>query len=369
MDEGEDEAAAPVEPDAPRRRWPRLPHVGREVRATLTVVVLIFVFEYILLPEIARARKSVHLLGQVNVYGLVFAVLLEIGALVAYAELTHTVLSPGAPGRGRLFRINMSSLAVSHVLPGGTAAGTALSYRLFGEAGVPSSVSAFGLAIQGAGSALVLNALFWVALLVSIPMYGYNQRYGIAAVAGFLLIAAFTGVVLILTKGKQSAADRVHRIAGHLPFVNADRVAGLVASVGDRLDLVRSDHGLLRRGLVWAAANWCLDAASLWVFLLAFGHLVSPVDLLVAYGLANILAFIPVTPSGLGVVEGVLIATLVGFHVPRDTAVLGVLTWRLVNFWLPIPVGGAAYLSLRISERRLRELGEAQPAQEGPLVG
>jgi hypothetical protein len=67
----------------------------------------------------------------------------------------------------------------------------------------------------------------------------------------------------------------------------------------------------------------------------------------VAYGLANILAVIPITPSGLGVVEGVLIPTLVGFHVTKTIAILGVLSYRLVNFWLPIPAGGACYLSLR----------------------
>ena len=48
----------------------------------------------------------------------------------------------------------------------------------------------------------------------------------------------------------------------------------------------------------WAAANWLLDAASLWVFVAAFGHVISPVDLLTAYGLANILAAMPITPGG-----------------------------------------------------------------------
>ena len=84
-----------------------------------------------------------------------------------------------------------------------------------------------------------------------------------------------------------------------------------------------------------------LDAASLWVFLLAFGALVSPIDVLVAFGLANILAVIPLTPSGLGVIELTAIAVLKGFGVPGDVAAAGVLSWRLVNFWLPIPFGGA----------------------------
>jgi hypothetical protein len=67
----------------------------------------------------------------------------------------------------------------------------------------------------------------------------------------------------------------------------------------------------------------------------------------VSYGLANVLAAIPLTPGGLGVVEAVLTSTLVGFGTTRGVAILGVISWRLVNFWLPIPVGGVAYLSLR----------------------
>src|SRR6185312_5115750 len=98
-------------------------------------------------------------------------------------------------------------------------------------------------------------------------------------------------------------------------------------------------------------ANWILDAGSLWVFLFAFGAHVSPIDVLVAYGLANILAVIPVTPSGLGVIELTLIAVLKGFGVPADVAAAGVLSWRLVNFWLPIPFGGVSYLSLRLGAR------------------
>jgi hypothetical protein len=106
-----------------------------------------------------------------------------------------------------------------------------------------------------------------------------------------------------------------------------------------------------------------LDASSLWVFVAAFGHLMTPYGLLVAYGLANVMAVVPITPGGLGVVEGILVPTLVGFGSPRGVAILGVITYRLVNFWLPIPVGALAYLSLRVEpgasrRRRAQELEE-----------
>ena len=101
----------------------------------------------------------------------------------------------------------------------------------------------------------------------------------------------------------------------------------------------------------WAAANWLLDAASLWVFVAAFSHFISPIDLLMAYGLANILAAIPITPGGLGVVEFVLVSMITGFGPTAGQALSGVLAYRAVNFWLPIPFGGLAYASLEFERR------------------
>ena len=344
-----------------RRRW-----IPRQVKWTIVVVILFFVIVYVVLPEFASARRSLDKINDINDIGLVVAVLLEIVSLVAYAELTHTVLSPGAPHRSKLFRVNMSSLAVSHVLPGGTAPGTALAYRLLTDLGVPGSTAAFGLATQGVGSAVVLNALFWLALLVSIPLNGYNPLYGYAAILGVILIGLFAGTVVLLTQGKHHAADRLHRLASHLPLVNPDTVSSLVQKLADRLEVLMRDRQLLLHALVWAALNWLFDAASLWVFVVSFGHVVSPIDLLVAYGLANILAVIPITPGGLGVVEVTVTATLAGFGVPARVAAVSVLAWRLVNFWLPIPVGGLSYLSLRFGPSARRPGAPGAVPDPGP---
>ena len=331
-------------------RWWRSP----PLRWAVAVVVLLFVLEYVLLPDIANARRSLYLLGRVNVVGLLVGVALEVAALVAYAELTHTMLSPGSPKRHVLFRVNMSSLAVSHVVPGGTAPGTAVAYRLLTELDVPSGTAAFALATQGVGSAVVLNVIFFLALLISIPLTRYNPLYGYAAIAGLILFALFAGTVLLLTRGERRALERLGTLAEKVPFVSADKVTALVQTIADRLKILLRERPLLVHALQWAALNWLFDAASLWVFVLAFGHVISPIDLLVAYGLANILAVIPITPSGLGVVEGVLIPTLVGFHVQKTVAILAVLSYRLVNFWLPIPAGGAAFLSLRFGREGKR---------------
>ena len=342
-----DDAASELPPKE-RRHW-----MPRNVKITLMIVVLFFVLEYILLPELASARREFHRIGHLNFLWLILGLILEFAALLAYAELTRTVLSPGAPSRFRVFRINMWALAISHTLPGGTVPGTAASYRLLTESNVPGSTAAFGLAAQGIGSAVVLNLIFWLALLISIPLQGYNPAYGFAAILGVLLLGVFAGIILLATRGERQASVFVRRVCDRLPFVRTESVTSLLHKVADRMKILFTSSELIARAGIWASANWILDATSLWVFLFAFGAHVDPIDVLVAFGLANILAVIPITPSGLGVIELTIIAVLKGFGVEPGAAAAGVLTWRLVNFWLPIPFGGASYLSLRFGRARL----------------
>jgi uncharacterized membrane protein YbhN (UPF0104 family) len=72
--------------------------------------------------------------------------------------------------------------------------------------------------------------------------------------------------------------------------------------------------------------------------------------LAVAYVAANIASAIPLTPGGLGVIEVTLVAITAGFGAPRATAVLAVLGYRIVNFWLPLLPGAVAYLRLRLRQ-------------------
>src|SRR5487761_2203222 len=311
-----------TEPVKPRRF--ALP---REIRIILSLGLLVFVVGYLVLPLFAGAKRSVHLLASLNPLVVALAVGFEVAAIYSYVELTRTVLFPHAPG--------------------GTAPAGALSYRVFTELGVPKETSAFGLATQGSGSAVVLTIIFWIALVISIPLRGFNPAYGFAALAGVFLLGAFFGTILLITRGQRHADNWLRALAKRIPRINPDRVGAQLAKVAERITLLINNRRTLWWAFTWAGLNWLLDAACLWVFIWSFGHLVSPIDLLVAYGLANVLAAIPITPAGLGVVEGVLISTLVGFGVPHSQAILAVLSYRLVNFWIPIPIGGVAYASLQ----------------------
>lgn len=351
---------------------------GHPFRRGALLILLVLVAEYLVLPQIGGVGRSLHLLGRVNIGFVALGVLLEVASLASYAELTLAVLPPGASRFSRVWRIDLSTLAVSHVLPGGTAGGDGLGYRLLTNEGVNGGDAGLALAVQGIGSALVLNAILWLALIVSIPLTGFNPIYATAAIVGALVLAAFAGVVLLVTRGEDRAAGALRALVGRLPLMRpsaADGADRVVHQIAARIRVMAADRALMRRAVLWAAANWLLDAASLFVFLAAFGHIENPDGLLVAYGLAYVLAAIPVTPGGLGIVEGVLVPSLVGFGATRAVAIVAVIGYRLVNFWLPIPVGAGAYLSLRSrsgrgTTKRRQELGRAvtEARSSAPLL-
>jgi uncharacterized protein (TIRG00374 family) len=252
-------------------------------------------------------------------------------------------------------------------VPGGTAGSAGIGYRLLTERGVKGADAGFVLATQGMGSAVVLNVLLWVSLVVSIPIAGLHSWYeSVALLVGMFAVLALGALVFALTRGEEAAVRWVRALSRPIPRVTEDMADRFVRRVGRSLRELGADRQRLKRAVVWAALNWILDASSLWCFVAAFGHYVIPFELFVAYGVANVLAVIPITPGGLLFVEASSTALLTTFGVPGTKAFLAVIGWRLVNFWLPIPAGAAAYVSLRVGRgaglrdrrRALQEMAE-----------
>ncbi len=295
---------------------------------------------------------------------------LELAALYCYAPLMKAAL--GEPGEhlssGRLFRIQMSTRSLSSIVPGGSAASSALGYRLMTLSGVTGPDAGFALATVGLGSAVVLNLLLWVALLVSIPIRGVNPVYGSVAMIGVIVMVLVAALVFGLMDGS-GRAERVVRWIARKLRVNEERAAVVLARIAERLEQMLFDRRMLGRVAFWASLNWVLDAAALWVFLRAFGITMDFDALLIAFGIANLLAAIPITPGGLGYVDTGYIGMLVGFGAAGGPAALGVAAYRFAQFFFPILLGGILYLTLRVGpwsiERRerlmrLRDLAEEE---------
>ena len=349
-----------------RLRFTALRASLRWVRWAIFALIL-WIFVIPIVPGFGDALKK---LSEVKTEWLVLGIFLEFTALFFYSMLTHVALGEDASKVSvwTLFRIQLSTRSLGSLVPGGSAASNALGYRMITLAGAEGRDAGFALATAGIGSAVMLNLILWIGLIVSIPGRGVNAFYGTAAILGVIIMVIAAGVVVGLVD-RQGRAERVMRwIARRLHF-DQDNAGEVAVHLGDRLRGLRAEPGLLVRVSSWSLLNWTLDIAALYVFVRAFGGSVSIVGLVISFGLANIFASIPITPGGLGLVESIYIPSLVGFGLSTTTATVSVLSYRLVQFWLPILVGGACYLSLRFGKYALKQAGELKSLKKYADLG
>jgi len=263
---------------------------------------------------------------------------------------------PGAPRVrwGTVATAQLAGNAASKALPGGAATGGVVQAKLLIQAGQP--VATVTSAVTGVGLIttavlLLLPVLTVPALLIGPPPADQLQ---LGLLVSLLLAVVIVGVgVTALTWPGVVAA--VGRLVGHvLHRVRPSVTAGSVASVllAQRARVAAAFAGRWWLAVFTAAGNRMLDYAALVAALTAFGAHARPSEVLLAFVVAQALAMVPITPGGLGFVESGLTALLVVIGIPADTAVIGTLLYRLVSFWLPIPVGALAWAGWRIHRGR-----------------
>jgi len=98
------------------------------------------------------------------------------------------------------------------------------------------------------------------------------------------------------------------------------------------------------RAVLATVGRWTFDYLTLLAAVAAVGGGARPGLVLLGFCAAQVLAQIPATPGGLGFVEAGLTAMLVLAGVDAGAAVLATFAYRLVSYWLALPVGAVAWV-------------------------
>ncbi len=305
------------------------------------------------LPRLGGLARDTAELRHARPLFVAAAITAQAVSLASYALLYRRVLaSLGARLRFALaVRVTLASFLVSHVTPFGSATGTLLNVSTLETEGIAASTTGEAIGLTSLMSAIALIALFATGLMATAGRHlsrTYLATAGIAAVlvAGVLIAALAVGTHPdIAERAGRRAAGVARHFRSSIDPEKAARTSRRLAS------LARS--ALTGRAFLasfgFASADLLFDLLSLDLMFLAFRYQPGFGPLAVAYAAANIASAIPITPGGLGVIEVTLVAITVGFGAPRATAVLAVLGYRIVNYWLPLLPGAAAYLRLRLT--------------------
>ena len=124
-----------------------------------------------------------------------------------------------------------------------------------------------------------------------------------------------------------------------------------------------------REALLATACRLGFDFLALFAALAAVGGLPRPSLALLAYTAASLLAMVPITPGGLGLVEAGLTGTLALAGVRPAQAVLATLLYRLASYWIPDPRGPRRVRLFRRRYHSERHADDDTPDHREPAAG
>jgi len=336
------------------------------MRGVLFVALAVGVFG--LLPRLGGLKHDAASLRHARPAFVAAAIVAQAISLGCYALLYRRVLaSLGARLRFRLAaEVTLSTFLISHVTPFGSATGTLLNVSTLEAEGIAASTTGEAIGLTSLVSTVALIALFGAGLVATAGRHVSATYLRIAGIA-LVLVLLVLAIALVVGAHPGIAERAARRAAGWArrirPSIDPEKVA---QTSGRLVRLARS--ALTGRAFAesygFASADLLFDLLSLDLMFLAFRYQPGFGPLAVAYAAANIASAIPLTPGGLGIIEVTLVAITVGFGAPRATAVIAVLGYRVVNYWLPLLPGAVAYLRLRLS---LKSSGQAKPSQ--PTAG
>jgi uncharacterized protein (TIRG00374 family) len=329
--------------EAPKRE----PSRTRQIVVRIVLLLLAGVSLYLLLPSIVQVFSSWPQLRKLHPLWMLGAAGFETVSFMAVWTLQRIAL------RSRSwFAVGTSQLtanAAGTVVPGGGAAAGAAQYSMLVRAGVPPASVASALTATAAastGAVLALPVFAAVAAIGGAAMPKQLQHVAFIGGGAFVLLAAGAVLafasdrpLLLVGRGIRGAAGWVRQ---------RDRVAALPERLLRERDAIRaafSAHPVL--ALLAALGKWGFDFLVLVCVLEALGVEPDSALLLLAYAASMVLGLIPLTPGGLGFVEAGLTGMLVLAGVGGADAAVATLAYRLVAFWLPLPVGLGAWLLFR----------------------
>ncbi len=282
------------------------------------------------------------------------AVLAEVASFVSFAGMQYELLRCGdldAP-KVPLFKMTLAAQALANSLPGGTAVSAVYGFRWFRRFGADGPLAAWTMVgtLVGAFLSLALVATTGLAFATG---EGASLDL-IPVIVGALLVTVVIGALFVYERPLFVVVTGVIR-GSHAVFgrprgdteAHIQRIIGSVTSVrlGPRQGITV---------VLWGTANWLFDCACFAMMFLAVHSSIPWKGLLLAYGAGQLAASLPITPGGLGAVEGSITIALVAFGGARATTVDAVLMYRLISFWLVLVTGWALWGELALEVRRGR---------------
>jgi len=329
-------------------------------------VVVEFAVVGLVVALLVRRRGTLQGLGETLQHlrwqWVAVALVVEFASVVALARLQRWLLRVGGvrPGLWSLVAVTLASNAIAISLPAGVAVADGYLFQQYRRKGADGPLAAWVELAAGAWSVAALAGLTVAGLEIAGPR---GPALALRVVALVVFVGASAAAMLFLFP------RRLARVLGWLLSRGRRLLPPFARPPLDRAEqAVMAMSGLQPTSSAWvpaagfAALNWLEDCGCLVASFLAVGGSVPWRGVLLAYAATRLLAELPITPGGVGIVEGGLVLTLVAYGGQPASTAAAVVVYRGISFWVLLVAGWAAWALL--AWRRRVVPGPAEQARE-----
>jgi uncharacterized membrane protein YbhN (UPF0104 family) len=333
-----------------RLRRLRVPKLTIKLGRYLFSLIVLGLAVHLLLPQLVNFRHSIQVLRKMSVLLILCAAFAQILSYIGNGYMIRSLLSTAKQHLGILRCILMIVASASVGLVAvGTVGNSAAMYGLARRAGIrqEGALMASWLPAILNNAVLLVFALIGMAQLFILHDLSYGQLIGFGLAVLFLFTLA--GGILWGAFNRSRILDISIRISrGWARFRRHQYSPEPTMDAVDRIFLAGDGlrSGKWRGALAGAAGNVLFDMLTLYLVFNAAGFRVGPGVLLGGYGLPLFLSKFTFLPGGIGLIEGTMAAIYISLGVPGATAVVVILTYRILSFWIPTILGFPLFIYL-----------------------
>jgi uncharacterized protein (TIRG00374 family) len=298
------------------------------------------------------------------------AFLCEILSYACFALMQRELLMAGhlRPPWWTLFKLTFGSQALTNSLPVGNALATVYGFRWFRRFGADTTLAIWALAGTLIASLVSLSLVAIIGLAMATSAGASLDL--VAVLIGVLAVTLAIGSLFVYERPLHWVVSVLLRVSVALTGRPRGDTHEQIGRIMSWMTAVRLSWGQIGRVVGWGTTNWLLDCAC---FALMFTAIHAPIPwegLLLAYGAGQLAATLPITPGGLGVVEGSLTIALVAFGGQVDATTDAVLLYRLISFWFILALGWLLIgeMALEVRRGRWRRSAMGAPVEAGPVA-
>ena len=145
--------------------------------------------------------------------------------------------------------------------------------------------------------------------------------------------------------------NRVVGVFSKKEYLSEARAHQFAHEVAEGFSGLTERSSSLIRPVIWGILDKCLLMLILACSFLSFEVPFTVYTIVAGFSLAYLFLIVSPTPSGIGIVEGIMPIALSSLNVNWSEAVVITLTYRTVTFWIPLAVGAWTFRSLHANDR------------------